>query len=189
MYETVIKDIQKLIENKQSICIAIDGRCASGKTAFSKQLHTAIGGICMHMDDYFLRPVQRTSERYAEPGGNVDYERFKEEVLIPWSQKQSIRYQPFDCKSMTLMDAEEIPYQSILIVEGSYSMHPQLNDFYDYRIFMTVDKKKQIERIQKRNPDKIQKFQDIWIPYEEKYFQYYSIQKQCNTVMDTSEMF
>lgn len=143
----------------------------------------------MHMDDYFLRPVQRTPERYAEPGGNVDYERFKEEVLMPWIQKQSIYYQPFDCKSMALTNSAWIPYQSILIVEGSYSMHPELNDFYDYRIFMTVDKRKQIERIQKRNPDKMQKFQIIWIPYEEKYFQYYNIQKQCNTVIDTSEMF
>ena len=32
------------------------------------------------MDDYFLQPYQRTEERLAEPGGNVDYERFKEEI-------------------------------------------------------------------------------------------------------------
>ncbi len=143
----------------------------------------------MHMDDYFLRPEQRTPERYAEPGGNVDHERFKEEVLMPWIHKQSVYYQPFDCQSMALTESMYIPYQSVLLVEGSYSMHPELNDFYDYRIFMTVNKEKQIERIQKRNPDKIQMFINKWIPYEEKYFAYDHIAEQCDIVIDTSEMF
>lgn len=36
-----------------------------------------------HIDDYFLRPEQRTETRLAQPGGNVDYERFAEEILNP----------------------------------------------------------------------------------------------------------
>lgn len=189
MYETVIEDIQTLIKTKDSICIAIDGRCASGKTTLSRQLHQSVGGICMHMDDYFLRPEQRTSERYAEPGGNVDHERFLEEVLMPWIHKKDIEYQPFDCQSMSLTKSITVSYRPILIVEGSYSMRPELNKYYDYRIFMTVNKEKQTERIQKRNPDKIEKFLNTWIPYEENYFAYYHIEKQCDVVINTSEMF
>ena len=34
------------------------------------------------MDDFFLRPEQRRPERFAEPGGNVDRERFAAEVLV-----------------------------------------------------------------------------------------------------------
>ena len=33
-----------------------------------------------HMDDFYLQKYQRTQERYNEPGGNVDRERFKKEV-------------------------------------------------------------------------------------------------------------
>ena len=32
------------------------------------------------MDDFYLQEYQRTQERYNEPGGNVDRERFKKEV-------------------------------------------------------------------------------------------------------------
>ena len=34
-----------------------------------------------------------------ETGGNVDYERFYETVLIPVQKKESVCYQPFPAKS------------------------------------------------------------------------------------------
>jgi len=63
--------------------IAIDGRCASGKSTLGAFLQKETGGNLIHMDDFFLRPEQRTKERYATPGENVDHERFYEEVLVP----------------------------------------------------------------------------------------------------------
>ena len=44
------------------------------------------------MDDFFLRPEQRTKMRLAEIGGNVDYERFYREVLIPLKKKEPFAY-------------------------------------------------------------------------------------------------
>ena len=40
------------------------------------------------MDDFFLRPEQRTEERLKEVGGNVDRERFLEEVARPLTNKK-----------------------------------------------------------------------------------------------------
>ena len=62
---------------------AIDGRCASGKTTAAELLQKQFGWTVVHADDFFLRPEQRTPERYAEPGGNLDRERLREEVLLP----------------------------------------------------------------------------------------------------------
>ena len=36
----------------------------------------------IHLDHFFWRPKQRTAERLQQAGGNVDYGRFLEEVLI-----------------------------------------------------------------------------------------------------------
>ena len=33
------------------------------------------------MDDFFLQPKQRTKERLEQAGGNVDYKRFKKEIV------------------------------------------------------------------------------------------------------------
>ena len=50
------------------------------------------------MDDFFLRPEQRTAQRLAQSGGNVDWERFQAEVLIPLRQGISFSYRPYDCR-------------------------------------------------------------------------------------------
>ncbi|MEI3593674.1 MAG: DUF3842 family protein [Lachnospiraceae bacterium] len=55
--------------------IAIDGRCAAGKTTLAARLAKELGGDVIHMDDFFCRLTLRTQERRSEPGGNVHYER------------------------------------------------------------------------------------------------------------------
>ena len=45
---------------------------------------------------------KRTPERFAEVGGNVDYERFQEEVLLPLKNGKAFSYRPFDCSTFTL---------------------------------------------------------------------------------------
>lgn len=63
--------------------VAIDGPCASGKSTLGQLLAGVYGCPLIRMDDFFLRPEQRSPERLAQPGGNVDYERFSREVLSP----------------------------------------------------------------------------------------------------------
>ena len=68
-----------LCKQNNLVLAAIDGRCASGKTTLAAQLQQQFDGSVIHMDHFFLRPHQRTPQRYQEPGGNVDRERFLEE--------------------------------------------------------------------------------------------------------------
>ena len=62
--------------NRDRVILALDGPCASGKTTLAGEMGRKFGWSVVHMDDFFLRPEQRTPERYALPGGNVDHERF-----------------------------------------------------------------------------------------------------------------
>lgn len=61
--------------------LAIDGPCGSGKTTLAALLAQLYDCPVFHADDFFLRPEQRTPERFAQPGGNLDRERLREEVL------------------------------------------------------------------------------------------------------------
>ena len=63
--------------------LAIDGRCASGKSTLAARIGAVYGCPVFHMDDYFLPAELRTAERFAEPGGNVHRERVEEEILRP----------------------------------------------------------------------------------------------------------
>ena len=82
---------QRIRGSGQRLLIAVDGRCASGKTTLAATLEEETGCNVVHMDDFFLRPEQRTPQRLAEPGGNVDYERFRQEVILPLSRGDQVR--------------------------------------------------------------------------------------------------
>lgn len=100
--EDLVNTINSLPKSKPLI-IGIDGRCAAGKTTLASGLQAEIGCAVFHMDDFFLRPEQRTEKRLQIAGENVDHERFLEEVLLPLkSVKSPIVYRPYDCKRQAL---------------------------------------------------------------------------------------
>ena len=133
------------------------------------------------MDDFFLRPEQRTSQRLNAAGENVDHERFLEEVLLPLKAGNDFLYRPFNCKIGQLGEPVQIKTKKINIIEGSYSCHNSLYEYYDLKIFLTVNSEVQLERILKREGnDKTEIFKSKWIPMEEKYFNAFGIEKRCD---------
>ena len=81
MRAELLAAIDRLLLEKSHVLVAIDGNCAAGKTTLAKKLAEHYDCNVLQMDDFFLRPEQRTPERFAQAGGNVDYERFALEVL------------------------------------------------------------------------------------------------------------
>ena len=166
------------------LVVAIDGRCGGGKTTLASILQQQFGGVVISADDFFLRPEQRTPERFAEPGGNMDRERLLEEVLLPLSRKEAVAYRPFDCSTLSLGETVTVKVAPLTIIEGSYSCHPDLWDYYDLHIFVDVDPDEQIIRITRREgAEKAKMFKTRWIPLEERYFAHYGVQEQCDAVI------
>ncbi|MDE6658901.1 MAG: AAA family ATPase [Eubacterium sp.] len=179
--EAVLDTIEKL--NAKRCIVAIDGRCASGKSTLADELSNALDCSVVHMDDFFLQPYQRTEERLLEIGGNVDYERFLEEVITPLKRNESFSYRPFDCHTLSFKEAKEIAKIDVVIIEGAYSCHPRFDDIYDLKIFLDVDKADQLKRIEKRNgKNQISAFVNKWIPLEERYLEAFNIQEKCDMV-------
>lgn len=160
--------------------VSIDGRCASGKTTVASRLERELDCNVIHLDQFFLRPEQRTKERLQIPGGNVDYERFLDEVLLPLHKGTFTSYRPFDCSKMELGDAISFPYKDIYILEGSYSCHQKLWDYIDLHVFLSTDYQMQLKRILNRNGlERLEAFKTRWIPMEEEYFKTFNIEDKC----------
>ena len=164
--------------------VAIEGGSASGKTTLGETLKKIYNCTVLHTDDFFLRPEQRTPNRLAQIGGNIDYERFLEEVLIPLKNNQPINYRKVDCSTLTVSEGVKIIPENPVIVEGAYSMHPKFENFYDFSAFLDVDTNLQKERISKRNsPQTANRFFTEWIPLEQTYFSKTEIKKRCNMII------
>lgn len=159
--------------------VAIDGRCAAGKTTLAEKLRQELLCNVIHADDFFLPPQRRTKKRLEMPGGNIDYERILKDVLLPLKEKKDALYRPYDCKSDSYGEKITVPYGGIIIIEGSYSCHPSLWEYYDFHIFLSVQEAVQEERIRKRNTSSAEMFFNHWIPLEEKYFDAYKTEEQC----------
>ena len=187
MTRSVIDLIDERMRSKSHLLVAIDGRCASGKTSLAGKLQRHYGCKVIHMDHFFLRPEQRTQERLNTPGENVDHERFLEEVLMPLKRGEGFSYCPFDCSVQTLSKPVTIIPGALTIIEGSYSCHRTLRDHYDLRIFLSVSPEEQMRRIMIRNGEqKANMFRDRWIPLEECYFSEFGIGQHCDAQFDTS---
>lgn len=178
----IIERANTLAVDRSRLIVAIDGRCASGKSTLADKLNKAAGWSVFRMDDFFLRPEQRTPERLDTPGENVDHERFLEEVLLPLANgAEEIEFRPFDCKTMSLAEPVRVKVGKICVVEGCYSCHPGLLKYYGLKIFLTIDPEEQMRRIISRNgAEKAKQFAEKWIPLEEKYFSAYDIKSVCD---------
>lgn len=176
----IIDEAVRAAEMTKQVNIAIDGVCGGGKSTLGQALAGKYNCNLFHMDDFFLRPGQRTPERYAQPGGNVDYERFREEVLEHLADPDGLTYRPFDCRCMELGAPRTVPYSRLNIVEGAYSCHPYFGDIYQLRFFVELPAEEQLARILARNgEEKYKRFVNEWIPMENLYFKTYGIREKC----------
>ncbi len=167
----LLSRIEAEMAARERVIVAIDGPCGSGKTTVAALLAEIYAAPVFAMDDYFLRPEQRTPERFAEPGGNVDRERFLAEVLEPLSRgAQTVEMSRFDCSTQALCPPERITVGRLAIVEGSYSMHPALAGRHTIKVLLDIDPDEQLRRIAARDPDLLDRFKNEWIPLENRYF-------------------
>lgn len=168
-YSLLFTKIDELLKNSPVI-FAIDGGSASGKSTLSKMLSELYDCNVFHIDDFFLRPEQRTKERLSEIGGNFDRERFLSEVLIPTKEGREVCYSRFDCSTQSLLPPKTVLPKPLTIIEGVYSLHPELSPFYDGSLFLEISPELQRARILKRNPSLAHRFFNEWIPLEKIYF-------------------
>ena len=184
----LLSAIDRKMAAGEPVIAAIEGGSAAGKTTAAEVLQKLYGCPVLHMDDFFLRPEQRTPQRFAEPGGNVDRERFLEEVLLPLRSGRPAAYRRYDCHSQTILPAVEVAPAPLILVEGAYSCHPALRQHYDLTAFLRIGPELQRRRIEKRNTPELQKlFFEVWTPMEQRYFDAFSIPAGCDLILEVDE--
>ena len=170
--------------------IAIDGRCGSGKTGFAALASRvlACSSDVVHMDDFYLPPDKRKPDWMEVPAGNMDLERCKREVLCSPDRDGETSYRPYNCQTGRLGEPVEL-WEPLTIVEGTYSQHPALAKYYDYKIFLTCEREEQTRRLQAREKDYYPTFDRVWRTLEERYFAACGTRSAADLVVDTTGFF
>lgn len=187
LFNRVTNNIDRLMNTKELVIVAIDGMAASGKSTLTNHISDLYDCNVFHMDDFFLGPDLRTEQRLEEAATNVDYLRFTNEVMDGIKSRNEFSYSGYNRKTDTMMNKTNVLPKKLNIIEGAYSMHPVLIDNYDLKVFLMIDPKEQSARIFDRDGEFIhRKFISQWIPLENEYFSKLNIREKSDFLIDSS---
>ena len=138
--------------------------------------------------DFFLPPAMRTEQRLTQPGGNVHYERFREEVLAGLMRGGDVAYRRYDCQSGAWLDRVHRA-APVTVIEGSYSHHPAFAEAYGaldaLRIFVHTAEEERMERLRAREGERFFTFETRWIPLEKSYLEAYDIKSGADIALES----
>ena len=179
----VFRRIDALLRQKDRVYVAIDGNSCAGKSTLASLVGDVYESNVFHTDDYFLTPALRTPDRLREVGGNVDYVRFRIEIIGGLESGVAFSYRPYNCRTQEQAEPVRVTQKPVNIIEGSYSMHPALVDLYDLKVFLSIDAGEQSRRILARNGAAMHKrFMTEWVPMENRYFAGMGIREKSDLV-------
>ncbi len=185
MFLPLLAEIGTRMARQETVCVAIDGPSAAGKSTLGTLLGELYGCPVLHMDDYFVPQWERSEERMARPGGNIDAGRFAREVLPGMTAGTAFTTGVFDCHTQAIREIRTIPAAPLYVTEGVYALHPDLADAYHIKVYMDVERLTQNRRILRRNGKEIAaRYRREWIPMENSYFEAFDIKNQCDFVFD-----
>lgn len=183
--EEAIALIEARLEKQGRLIVALDGMSCSGKTTFARKLAETFSGSVVHMDDFFLPAERFTEEMQALPGGNMDRDRFRREVLTPLLAGEDFAYAPFSCKEQALLPDKVTVFGRLVVVEGAYALLPAWGEYYDLSLFLQVSAEEQQGRLLLRNGAKgMVPFLTRWIPREKSYFAACDLPARCDAVVN-----
>lgn len=159
---------------KDSVVVAIDGGGGAGKSTLAASIRDAMMTVSIVRVDDFYRPLHNDPRAETDPGYaylyHLDCGRIRDEALVPLRAGRRVRYQPIEWVSGEPLGWVEVERNPILVLEGVYSMRPELRDLIDVAVF--VDTPRDLRR--KRMSDRLQAgsgWIDRWMAAEDWYLE------------------
>lgn len=184
----VVIRIERLLAETGRALVVLDGPCGSGKSTLADALAALYHTRPIRLDDFFLPPAMRTEQRLMQPGGNVHYERFLDEVLTGLMHGGDVAYRRYDCQSGAWLDRVHRA-APVAVIEGSYSHHPAFAQAYDalgaLRVFVCTEEQERLRRLRAREGERFFTFETCWIPLEKSYIEAYDIKSGADIALES----
>jgi uridine kinase len=181
----LIARIEELLLTNEYVLIGIDGQSGAGKTTLAARLSQNFDANVFHTDDYFIPLDLRKENPIDSQNGPVDRLRLKQEILENYKKGEPFYCRKYDCQKQRLEEARLFKPKKLNIIEGAYSLHPELQKTYDLKLFVRVDPAEQQRRIFERNGRLgARQFLREWIPMEEEYFEIHKIASNSDMILE-----
>jgi len=190
LYAPLLSRLAGLLDGRGRVTLAIDGCCGSGKSSLAAFLAGAFpGSSVFHTDDFYLPMGSRRRGWEYLPAGNMDISRLRLEVLVPAVHGCPLTYRPYSCQEKATLAPRGLRPGRLVILEGSYSLHPELRPFYDLSVFLSCSGSAQLARLRAREGQGFADFERLWMPMERRYYAAFSLPRDIDMKIDTSALF
>lgn len=143
--------------------VGIDGQGGSGKSTFARAVAGGLGHAVVIEGDDFYRDLPDDERAALDAVAGVeqyfDWQRLRREVLEPVRRGDAIlRYQRYDWGRAAMGDWVEQPMPDVVVVEGVYTLRPQLLDLIDVAVWVETSEETRLRRQAERGEN-----EDVWI--------------------------
>jgi phosphoribulokinase len=137
---------------RRPVVVGVDGQGGSGKSTFSRELTEALPVTTWIVPgDDFYSDVSASEKALMSPEEGYekyfDVDRLKSQVLTGVRDgSATLRYQRYDWEAEALGDWREVPMPEVVVVEGVYTLRPELRDAFDITVFLCTRRETRIAR-------------------------------------------
>ena len=175
LFGSLIEHLQTLWHQQSAVLIGIDGPGGAGKTTFAQMLtaHLKATGravTIVHHDDFFLPSARRLDNQPEAIGGDFDWQRLRDQVLLPLKENRPGRYQRYDWGEDALAEWHTVSATGAVIVEGVYTLRLELADLYDFKVWVECPGEIRLARGLARDGEEARAvWEQDWMPKEDRY--------------------
>lgn len=178
--ENIVNKIISLSTLREPLFVSIDGMPGGGKSTLTKYILHKIPTVKLVRMDSFFNPATN----------NDDFERLKNEVLIPLKENRVANFKIYSWTEKKLIDGEPIKPEGIILVEGISSMEKTLLEFYDYKVWIDCSPEIGLERVLARDKGYYQElWVNKWIPETIKYIERQKPYEKADVVINYKDIF
>lgn len=137
-----------LATRPRPVVVGIDGAGGAGKSTLAAALAARLPGVVViPIDDYIVK------ERVNDDAWDAVWDRVRlvAEVLEPFRAGLPVAHRRLEWDRNTLSDPIPLPAGDVLVVEGITTLHPDLADYVDVRVWVETDPALALERGRRRD--------------------------------------
>lgn len=192
--EELLHRIEAAASTQPTVLVGIDGPGAAGKTTVTAALAEALVDLgrvaaVVHVDDFYLPSAERPAgPPETKPiGGDFDWRRLRDEVLLPLRNHRLARYARYDWKRDALAERQEVSPDGIVIVEGVTCTRRELAELYDIRVWVACPRALRLARGLARDGEAARdRWEGDWMPGEDRYVREHRPEEGAHVVIDGS---
>jgi uridine kinase len=190
--QDVVQWITRLVTPGRTVLVGIDGGAGAGKTTFTRwfveRIRERVTPVSVVLTDLIYRPV---AERWTGSiddmpiGYDLDWERIRDQVILPLRAGQTARFQLYDWVTDQLNQTVEIDASGVTIIDGVFALRNELANYYDLRLWFSCPLEIRVSRLLNRG-DTSQAEIDYWLPIEERYHAIHTPEESAHLVIDSA---